>query len=151
MSIYTSSINRQRAFKTNRVILSFVLAIILSLISSNNMVFYNPLWIVLFLIYWHIRIDIKESYNNLYYAFILGIICDLIFSKAIGISAISYLIISYILSTLKPKIYFYTLLQITVMVFMLLLINQTVFLLYSLYFGVINNFTKVVLFSIVSF
>ena len=145
--IYTANVNKLSVSSPAVIVSSFIIAIIFSLISLNNWSSYNPLWVVLVLTYWHVRLDIKDNYNNLYYAFLLGIICDLIFNRAIGVSAISYLTISYCLSILKPKIYFYTLIQMTFLVLMLVLINQFVFLFYNIYLGSLNNVTKVMFFA----
>ena len=102
LKIYTRRIDSRSQFRVSKVIVSFIFAIAFSLISFKDLSFYNPLWVVLLLIYWHLRLDIKDSYNNLYYAFILGVVCDLVFNNAIGILAFSYVSISYILSVLKP-------------------------------------------------
>jgi len=141
MSTFASGINSQRKFKANNIVLSFIIAILLSLFSFHGLKIYNPLWVVLFLIYWHIRLDIKNFNTNLNYSFILGLICDFITGTTLGISSISYLIISFILSIFKAKIYFYTMLQIFLMVSSLLIINQVIFLIYYMASGVLNNIT----------
>jgi len=147
MSAFARGINSHRRFNKKNIFISFIVAIFFSLLSFHGFKFYNPLWVVLFLIYWHIRLDIKNFNSILNYSFILGLLCDFINGTTIGISAISYLTISFFLSIFKPKIYFYTTLQIFLMVSVLLVVNQTIFLIYYISSGILNNFTVMSFFA----
>lgn len=141
MKTFTSGITSQRRFKASNIFFSFIVAILLSLLTFKGSNIYNPLWVVLFIIYWHIRLDIKYSNSNLNFVFILGILCDFINGTTIGITSLSFLIISFLLSIFKPKIYFYTMLQVFILVFALLVVNQTVFLVYYISCGILSNIT----------
>lgn len=128
---------------SKKVLFSFISALFLCLTVPQQYAFYNPLWLVLLLIYWHIKLEFKETTNILYYSFFLGLIYDVITVNPLGLTAITYLCISYILVVLKPKIYFYTFVQIFLLITLLLLLNQVVIVFYSSYIGTIANITKI--------
>lgn len=147
MSAYTKSLTSHKDLKISKVCIIFLLSILLSLWSISNVNSFNPLWILLVLIYCLIRQDANSFNSSLTYVFALGLLCDFISNRYLGITSITFLIVSYIFSFFKPKIYFYTSLQIFILVGTLLIINQTIFLIYYIFLGEFKNITIISFFA----
>lgn len=93
---------RNACYKKRVIYFSFVSAIILQLLFANIVKWYiQPSWSMMLLIYWGI---ITPQQVNIGTGFILGLIIDFMFSPVLGIHALSFSMIVYLIIR---KIYFF--------------------------------------------
>lgn len=76
--------------------LSFIIALILQVIPwPEQFAFYRPSWLLLIVIYWVMALPHRVSVGT---CFILGLIVDSIQGSALGVHALGYSIICYLVS-----------------------------------------------------
>ena len=83
------------------VFLSFIFFIVLNLIPLYGYSWLKPDLIVLCLIYWVIS---SNNIAGIYFAFILGIFCDLLTNNILGVSSLALAFVAYLTNILKLKL-----------------------------------------------
>ncbi len=84
------------------VIISFVIAMILAVFPiSESLMWVKPNFIVLILIYWVVK---APKVVGIYFAFVLGILLDLLLYRTLGVSSIALCIVVYLSNLLRNKL-----------------------------------------------
>ncbi|MDR1012599.1 MAG: rod shape-determining protein MreD [Coxiellaceae bacterium] len=118
------------------IFLSFVIGLLLMLLQLPlSLCWLNSLWPVLVLIYWILKIP---QIVNIKIACSLGIMIDVITNTTIGVHTTGLILISILMLKIREKILSLSSLQITAVIFWLLIMYQTVILLMQSYVG--NHF-----------
>lgn len=106
------------------VIISLVLALILSVIPMPaSLIWLRANLVFLVFLYWVLTFP---DYFNVGFAFILGIITDLLTASVLGKHAFSWVLIAYLISRFQRQINRFILIKNTIVVALLLVINTVV-------------------------
>ena len=106
------------------VTLSLLLSIILT-ISTFPLGYFSPDWIHLFLIYWILA---TPGSIGLVTAWVIGLLVDVVLGSTLGVNALVYSLIGYLIFKSYMMIRYLTVLQQSILILFLLLIKVTLIL-----------------------
>ena len=106
------------------IILSTLLSVILT-ISTFPLGSNSPEWIILIIMYWIIAVP---GMYNLYVVWLIGIIKDVTVSSVLGMNAFIYVLLAYSIKKLHKSLRYFTIIQQSIIVFFVLIIEITVLL-----------------------
>ena len=102
------------------ILITIVLGLFLTLITLP-LGYYAPEWMLLVVIYWAIAMP---SNNKMFLAFLSGIILDIVFGQALGVSSLFYVILIYFFLRLYNSLRYMTIAQQAVVLFFFIFIKQ---------------------------
>ena len=137
------------------ILVTLVIGLMLTLIMLP-LGYIAPEWILLINIYWAIALP---SNTKMLWAFVSGILLDIVLGQPLGISSLSYVIFIYIILSLYNSLRYMTVPQQMVMLFLLLIVKQHFFIWTFYMFGldisyqslIIGSFTTAVLWPLIYF
>ncbi|EXJ12709.1 MULTISPECIES: rod shape-determining protein MreD [Nitrincola] len=104
---------------------TFLVGLVLSQIPLPGiMIWARPEWVALVLIYWVMVLPHRVGLGS---AFMMGVLLDLIRGSVMGLNALSLLIITYLVLLLYKRIRMFPLWQQSMMIMVLVGINQLLF------------------------
>ena len=83
--------------------------------------YYAPEWMLLVVVYWAMAMP---SNNKMILAFLSGIILDIVFGQALGVSSLFYVVLIYLILRLYNSLRYMTIAQQAVVLFFLIFIKQ---------------------------
>ncbi len=83
--------------------------------------YYAPEWMLLVVIYWAMAMP---SNNKMFLAFLSGIILDIVFGQALGVSSLFYVVLIYFILRLYNSLRYMTIAQQAVVLFFFIFIKQ---------------------------
>jgi rod shape-determining protein MreD len=106
------------------IILSFVVAMVLTILPLPSLAnWLRPDWVLLVLIFWLI---VTPNIVGFIVAWIAGIFLDILLGSILGVHAFAIVVIAYIVMRVRAKLYLLDLARLTVVVFLLLLLYQSI-------------------------
>ena len=102
------------------ILITNILGLFISLITLP-LGYYAPEWMLLIVIYWAIELP---SNNKLFLAFLTGIIVDIVYGQALGISSLFYVLLVYIILRLYNSLRYMTIAQQAVVLFVFIFLKQ---------------------------
>ena len=102
------------------IIITIILGLFISLITLP-LGYYAPEWMLLIVIYWAIAVP---SNDKLFLAFLTGIIVDIVYGQALGISSLFYVLLVYIILRLYNSLRYMTIAQQAVVLFIFIFLKQ---------------------------
>ena len=102
------------------ILITIVLGLFLTLITLP-LGYYAPEWMLLVVIYWAIAMP---SNNKMFLAFLSGIILDIVFGQALGVSSLFYVVLIYFTLRLYNSLRYMTIAQQAVVLFFFIFIKQ---------------------------
>ncbi len=102
------------------ILITIILGLFLTLITLP-LGYYAPEWMLLVVIYWAIAMP---SNNKMFLAFLTGIIIDIVFGQALGVSSLFYVALIYIFLRLYNSLRYMTIAQQAVVLFFFIFIKQ---------------------------
>ena len=103
------------------IILSTFLSVILT-ISTFPLGYFSPDWIFLVIIYWIIAVP---SMYNLFVIWLIGIITDVAMGSTLGMNALIYVFLSFIIKKLYKSLRYFTVIQQSIIVLFLMVLKIT--------------------------
>tara|TARA_Y100000748_G_scaffold231093_1_gene195123 strand:+ start:874 stop:1344 length:471 start_codon:yes stop_codon:yes gene_type:complete len=124
------------------ILLSFVL-----MLSTFTLGSFSPDWTQLFLIYWVLATPMNIG---LFSSWIIGLLVDVIIGSTLGINALMYTIVSFLITKIHHIVRYITVFQQSIVIFFILLIKVTFILWveamlsidnqgYSIYWGCLTS------------
>lgn len=108
------------------IVLSFIAALLLTIMPLPDWLqMYRPQWLPLVLIYWVIAIPQRIA---LFTAWLLGLVVDSLSGTLLGEHALALTVIAYLANHFHRQIRMFPLLQQSVVIFILIIIYQTLLL-----------------------
>jgi rod shape-determining protein MreD len=128
-----NSFNSNQKSTTQKLFLStsflLIVSIVLTVLPVPEMVKWVwPQWVLLALIY---RIVTKPSQYGIFFGFLVGLIIDLLLSHKLGVHALSYSVICYFMLKMQHKIYLFPVAQHSLVIFLLVLFDSALIMLFS--------------------
>ena len=102
------------------ILITIILGLFLTLITLP-LGYYAPEWMLLVVIYWAIAMP---SNNKMFLAFLSGIIVDIVFGQALGVSSLFYVVLIYFILRLYNSLRYMTIAQQAVVLFFFIFIKQ---------------------------
>ncbi len=102
------------------LLITIILGLFLTLITLP-LGYYAPEWMLLVVIYWAIAMP---SNNKMFLAFLSGIIVDIVFGQALGVSSLFYVVLIYFILRLYNSLRYMTIAQQAVVLFFFIIIKQ---------------------------
>ena len=102
------------------ILITIILGLFTSLITLP-LGYYAPEWMLLVVVYWAIAIP---SNNKMILAFLSGVIVDIVFGQALGISSLFYVVLVYFILRLYNSLRYMTIAQQAVVLFFFIFIKQ---------------------------
>ena len=102
------------------ILITIIFGLFLTLITLP-LGYYAPEWMLLVVVYWAIAIP---SNNKMILAFLSGIIVDIVFGQALGVSSLFYVVLIYLILRLYNSLRYMTIAQQAVVLFFFILIKQ---------------------------
>lgn len=102
------------------ILITIILGLFISLITLP-LGYYAPEWMLLVVVYWAIAIP---SNNKMILAFLSGVIVDIVFGQALGISSLFYVVLVYFILRLYNSLRYMTIAQQAVVLFFFIFIKQ---------------------------
>ena len=99
------------------ILLSFVL-----MLSTFTLGSFSPDWTQLFLIYWVLATPMNVG---LFSSWIIGLLVDVIIGSTLGINALMYTMVSYLITKIYHIVRYITVFQQSIVIFFILLIKVT--------------------------
>ena len=99
------------------ILLSFILTV-----STFTLGTFSPDWIQLFLIYWILATPMNIG---LFSSWTIGLLVDVIMGSTLGINALMYTIVSYLISKIHHIVRYITVFQQSIVIFFILVIKVT--------------------------
>lgn len=116
-----------------KIVISFLLALVITIIPLPGWLYwFHPMWLVLVLIYWVLKLP---EYFGFFAAFVTGVFLDILYNTTIGEHAFGLIVITYFLLKFNNRINFFSFLQKTTVIFILLLVYQFLVLLCEFLMG----------------
>jgi len=104
------------------ILASLVLAMILRIVPlPQSWFFYNPDWVLLFLIYWAMAIPERVGVG---YAWCAGLFSDVLTGRMLGQHALAYAVVAYICVKSHRRLRLYPIYQQMFSILMMLLLDQ---------------------------
>jgi len=104
------------------VLASLLLAMILRIVPlPQDLFFYNPDWVLLFLIYWAMAIPERVGVG---YAWCVGLFSDVLTGRMLGQHALAYAVVAYICVRSHRRLRLYPVYQQMFSILLLLLLDQ---------------------------
>ena len=100
---------------TGTILVSFILTV-----STFTLGSFAPDWTQLFLIYWIIAIPMSIG---LFSSWIVGILVDVIMGSTLGINALMFIMINYLISMIHHIVRYITIFQQSIIIFIALVIK----------------------------
>ena len=107
-------------FIVGTILVSFILTV-----STFPLGSFSPDWTQLFLIYWIIAIPMSIG---LFSSWIVGILVDVIMGSTLGINALMFTMVSYLISMIHHIVRYITIFQQSIIIFIVLIIKVTLIL-----------------------
>ena len=104
-------------FITGTILISFVLTV-----STFPLGSFSPDWTQLFLIYWIIAIPMSIG---LFSSWIIGVLIDVIMGSTLGINALMFTMVTYLISMIHHIVRYITVFQQSIIIFLVLVIKVT--------------------------
>ena len=102
---------------TGTILVSFILTV-----STFPLGSFAPDWTQLFLIYWIIAIPMSIG---LFSSWIVGILVDVIMGSTLGINALMFTMVTYLISMIHHIVRYITIFQQSIIIFIVLVIKVT--------------------------
>ena len=102
------------------ILITIIFGLFLTLITLP-LGYYAPEWMLLVVVYWAIAIP---SNNKMILAFLSGIIVDIVFGQALGVSSLFYVVLIYLILRLYNSLRYMTIAQQAVVLFFFIFIKQ---------------------------
>tara|TARA_B100000035_G_C21034628_1_gene570203 strand:+ start:838 stop:1299 length:462 start_codon:yes stop_codon:yes gene_type:complete len=102
------------------ILITVILGLFITLITLP-LGYYAPEWMLLVIVYWAIAVP---SNNKMVLAFLSGIIVDIVFGQALGISSLFYVVLIYFILRLYNSLRYMTIIQQAVVLFFFIFIKQ---------------------------
>ena len=102
------------------ILITIILGLFISL-TTLPLGYYAPEWMLLIVIYWAIAVP---SNDKLFLAFLTGIIVDIVYGQALGISSLFYVLLVYIILRLYNSLRYMTIAQQAVVLFIFIFLKQ---------------------------
>ena len=102
------------------ILITIILGLFLTLITLP-LGYYAPEWMLLVVIYWAIAMP---SNSKMFLAFLSGIILDIVFGQALGVSSLFYVVLIYLFLRLYNSLRYMTIAQQAVVLFFFIFIKQ---------------------------
>ncbi len=103
------------------IILSTFFSVILT-ISTFPLGYFSPDWIFLVIIYWIIAVP---SMYNLFVIWLIGIITDVAVGSTLGMNALIYVFLSFVVRRLYKSLRYFTVIQQSIIVLFLMVLKIT--------------------------
>ena len=103
------------------IMLSTFISVILT-ISTFPLGYLSPDWMLLIILYWMIAVP---SMYNLYTVWLIGIIADVTVGSILGMNALVYIFLSFIVKKLHKSLRYFTIIQQSVIILIVFLIKVT--------------------------
>ena len=103
------------------IILSTLFSVILT-ISTFPLGYFSPDWIFLIIIYWIIAVP---NMYGLFVIWLIGIITDVAVGSTLGMNALTYVFLSYVVKKLYKSLRYFTVIQQSIIVLVLMAIKIT--------------------------
>ena len=103
------------------IILSTFFSVILT-ISTFPLGYFSPDWIFLIIIYWIIAVP---SMYGFFVIWLIGIITDVAVGSTLGMNALTYVFLSYVVKRLYKSLRYFTVIQQSIIVLVLMAIKIT--------------------------
>ena len=104
-------------FITGTILVSFILTV-----STFPLGSFSPDWTQLFLIYWIIAIPMSIG---LFSSWIIGVLIDVIMGSTLGINALMFTMVTYLISMIHHIVRYITVFQQSIIIFLVLVIKVT--------------------------
>lgn len=106
------------------ILLSFLLAMVLMILPlPESMKFLRPNWILLVLIYWMMALPSRVGIGT---AWIVGLLMDVLLGGILGVTALVYALIAFLILAFHLQLRQYPLWQQGIWIFLLIFFNQLV-------------------------
>ena len=102
------------------ILITIIFGLFLTLITLP-LGYYAPEWMLLVVVYWAIAMP---SNNKMFLAFLSGIILDIVFGQALGVSSLFYVVLIYFILRLYNSLRYMTIAQQAVVLFFFIFIKQ---------------------------
>ena len=102
------------------ILITIIFGLFLTLITLP-LGYYAPEWMLLVVVYWAIAMP---SNNKMILAFLSGIILDIVFGQALGVSSLFYVVLIYFILRLYNSLRYMTIAQQAVVLFFFIFIKQ---------------------------
>ncbi len=103
------------------IILSTFLSVILT-ISTFPLGYFSPDWIFLVIVYWIIAVP---NMYNFFVIWLIGIITDVALGSTLGMNALMYVFLSFIVKRLYKSLRYFTVIQQSIIVLILMILKIT--------------------------
>ena len=102
------------------ILITIIFGLFLTLITLP-LGYYAPEWMLLVVVYWAMAMP---SNNKMILAFLSGIILDIVFGQALGVSSLFYVVLIYFILRLYNSLRYMTIAQQAVVLFFFIFIKQ---------------------------
>tara|TARA_B100001121_G_C18681271_1_gene618639 strand:- start:669 stop:1136 length:468 start_codon:yes stop_codon:yes gene_type:complete len=102
------------------ILITIIFGLFLTLITLP-LGYYAPEWMLLVVVYWAMAMP---SNNKMFLAFLSGIILDIVFGQALGVSSLFYVVLIYFILRLYNSLRYMTIAQQAVVLFFFIFIKQ---------------------------
>ena len=102
------------------ILITIIFGLFLTLITLP-LGYFAPEWMLLVVVYWAMAMP---SNNKMFLAFLSGIILDIVFGQALGVSSLFYVVLIYFILRLYNSLRYMTIAQQAVVLFFFIFIKQ---------------------------
>ncbi len=102
------------------ILITIIFGLFLTLITLP-LGYFAPEWMLLVVVYWAMAMP---SNNKMFLAFLSGIILDIVFGQALGVSSLFYVVLIYFILRLYNSLRYMTIAQQAVVLFVFIFIKQ---------------------------
>jgi rod shape-determining protein MreD len=106
------------------ILFSFILAMMLAILPLPRWASVLwPDWVLLVLIYWTIMMPHRVSVG---WAWIIGLLLDVLFGSILGLHALAFVCVAYVMARFSSRIRFFSILQQMAVIFVLLVVYRVI-------------------------